>query len=97
MSDEYFFRKYDNYENQTMKEFILKHSSTRKELEETISYLIQHREMLRDVELERLEAESEKLLRKLREIDTEIILEEIQCFKEILSLQKKLIEENDRS
>lgn len=96
MTDEEFIRKYEANENQTTEDFIRKHSATQKELEEIISYLIQHREMMRDVELERLEAESKTLLDKLKKIEAEKMTEEIKCFKNVLALQKRLLEENDK-
>lgn len=96
MTDEEFIEKYEANENQTTEELIRQHSSTKKELEEIISYLIQHREMMRDVELERLQAETEALLDKLKKIEAEKMMEEIKCFKEILALQKRLMEENDK-
>ena len=51
MTDEEFIKKYEASENQTTEDFIRKHSATQKELEEIISYLIQHREMMKDVEI----------------------------------------------
>ena len=50
MSDEEFFKKYEAYENETTEDFINKYSATKRELQDTIAYLIQHREMIRDVE-----------------------------------------------
>ena len=72
----------------------LRGSTTRQELNDIISYLIAHRESLKAVELARLETESERLLKALRRIDAQKLIEEIHCFKEILTLHKVLIEEN---
>ncbi|MDA2934584.1 hypothetical protein MYX82_09610 [Acidobacteria bacterium AH-259-D05] len=94
LTDEEFFKKYENYENETTEDFITRYSSTENELKETIDYLILHREMIRDVELDRLEQESQKLIEKLQDIDREKLLEEIKCFKDILALQKRLIQKN---
>jgi len=85
-----FVKRFEAFEKQSAEEFILRYGSTRKELKETIAFLIRHREMLRDTELERLEAESNKLLKIVRNLEVEMMLEEIRCFKEILSLQKKI-------
>ncbi|MDA2933473.1 hypothetical protein MYX82_03930 [Acidobacteria bacterium AH-259-D05] len=95
-SNEDFFKKYEAYENETTEDFIRRYSSTENELKETIDYLIQHREMIRDVELDRLEEESEKLIEKLHDIDRQKLLEEIKCFKDILALQKRLLQKNDK-
>ena len=64
------------------------------ELREIISYLIQNREMLRDRELERLQAEADGLLNKLRKNQQDRLLESIACFKDILALQKALLSQN---
>ncbi len=96
-SNEEFFKKYEAYENESTEDFIRRYSSTESELRETIAYLIQHREMIRDVELDRLEIESQKLIEKLEEINRQKLLEEIKCFKDILALQKRLIQNNDQS
>jgi len=82
MSDEEFFRKYKTYEDEALRE--------------TIAYLIEHRQKLRDKELVRLEKEADTLLKKLERIEQEQIVEEIKCFKEILSLQKRLIENGEQ-
>ncbi len=91
-----FTKKYKSYENENTEDFLKRYSSTEAELKATIEYLIIHRQLMRDVEIERLEAESETLLRKIKEIDVEKMIEEIKCFKEILALQKKLLEKNDK-
>ena len=49
---------------------------------------------MRDVELEKLEVQAQEVLDKLKELELEKMLEEIQCFKEILSLQKRLLKAN---
>lgn len=76
--------------------FLKKFCSTEREVTETIEYLIHHRELMRDVELEELENQAQKLIKKLKETKQKIILEEIECFKEILSLQKQLLQKNDK-
>ncbi len=89
-------KNYEAYENETTEDFIKRYSSAKDELKETIDYLILHREMIRDVELDRLEEESQKLIEKLHDIDREKLLEEIKCFKDILALQKRLIENKEK-
>ena len=91
-----FLKKYEARQNETLEDFIKRYSSTDVELKDIIAYLIQHREMMRDVELERLEVESEHLMEQLYDNRTEQLLEEITCFKDILALQKKLMQENDK-
>lgn len=96
MSDEEFIRKYESFENQTAEDFLRQHGRTEEELRETISYLIQHREMMRDIELQKLEEESKKVIERLRDISKEKLIEEIRCFKEVLALQRRVIEENGK-
>ena len=72
LTDE-FFKKYENYEKETTEDFIKKHSSTEDALIEGNNRLtyIQHGEMIRDIELDRLEKESEELIETLHDIDRE--------------------------
>lgn len=95
MADEEFFRKYATYEKESAEDFIKRHDSTERELRDTIAYLIRHREMMRDVELKKLETEAEKLIEKLKDTKRKELLEEIECFKEILALHKRLIRKDD--
>ena len=62
------------------------------ELREMIEFLIAHRKQLRDEELERLERESQHLIRSLADINRQKMLAEIRCFKEILALQTQGIQ-----
>lgn len=96
LSDDNFIKKYEAYEKESIEDFIRKYSSTERELRETISYLIRHREMMRDVEIKKLESEAQSLLDRLKETNLKKLVEEIQCFKDIFSLHKRLIEENDK-
>lgn len=52
--------------------------------------------MLKEVELQRLEIEAQKLLDRLKDIDREKLVEEIMCFKDILALQKQLLCKNEK-
>ena len=82
--------------DQTDEDFIKRYSSTENELRETIAYLIHHRQLLRDVELEQLQAEAENWVEKLKETKVQILLEELECFKEVLALHKRLLQKNDK-
>lgn len=86
---------YEAFENESTEDFIQRHA-THNDITDLISYLILHRELLRDSELEHLEEEAEKISKKLEDNTRARMLEEIACFKEILALQKKLIEEDDK-
>ena len=96
LSDDEFIKKYEAYEKESVEDFIKRSSSTEKELRDTIEYLIRHREMMRDVEIKKLESEAQRLLDKLKETNLKKLVEEIECFKDVLSLHKRLIEENDK-
>jgi len=60
--DDEFFKKYEDFEKESVEDFIKRYSSTEKELRETIAYLIRHKEMMRDVEIKKLESEAQSLL-----------------------------------
>ena len=85
----------DRDTNDTLEEFIARHSASDAELRDTIAFLIQRRELLRDCEIEQLEAESEALIEKLADTKRCILLAELECFREVLSLHKRLLSEND--
>ena len=74
---------------------ITRYSRTNTELKDTITYLILHRVQLRDEQICRLETESQRLKDKLNDIDRKKLLKEIECFKEILALQKQMLQQND--
>ena len=65
-------------------------SRSKAELRETIEFLIRHRGLVRDIEFQKLESESQKLLKRLREIDHEKLSEELKCFQDVLGLQRNL-------
>jgi hypothetical protein len=94
MSDEEFFKLYDAYDRPSAQDVIDKIYGSEDELSEIVEYLIRHRELLKNCNLETLEAEAEELLKKLRENQIKRLLEGIACFKEILELQKRLAPEN---
>ena len=91
-----FFNSRRGFNNETAEEFLRQFGNTQRELREAIAYLIEHREMIRDAELERLEQEARKLIEELKNIDQQKLVEEIECFKDILALQKRLIQNNGK-
>ena len=86
-----FLKTYDAYNDETTDDIIRRYSRTESEFRETIDHLIRRREMLRDAELEKLEAESDRLITALEELDREKLLEELRCFKEVLELHRRLV------
>lgn len=88
-----FIKLYDLNDNESIYDnsFLNRFSKTEAELKETIEYLISHRLMIKETELESLEHKAKSLLKKIKEIETEKLIEEINCFKNVLLLQKKLI------
>jgi|GEM_PF-6645051 len=62
------------------------------ELHETIEFLIQHRQLLRDEEIERLHAEARTLRSRVEELDRRALVEELECFKDVLALHRRLAE-----
>ena len=97
MDDKEFFEQYRAHQNESIDDYIARHSATTTELRDTISFLIHHREMIRDVELEVLEGETSKLLDRLTELKRQILVEELTCFKDVLAFHKQLIRDNDQS
>lgn len=68
--------------------------STQAELRDVIGSLIRRRETMRDRELQHLKGESEALIAKLAANKNHMLLAELTCFKDILALQQKLIEDH---
>ncbi len=95
LTDEDFFKKYGAFENQSAEEFLAKFNSSKAELRELIDHLIQHRQLLRDAEIECLEREAQRLVERLKENKVAILVEEIDCLKDILALQKERSRSND--
>lgn len=91
-----FFQKYDAHEKETVDDIIKRYSSTESELHHTVSSLMDSRYQRRDCELESLEEKSKKLLKQLQGIHIQRMLEELQCFKDVLALQKRLLKEINR-
>ena len=65
--------------------------ATSEELRELVTSLIEHRERVRDDELGRLERESDALLNDLDQLDRKRLVAELRCFKEVVSLHRRLI------
>ena len=85
-----FFHKYETFERETVDDIIKRYSSTESERHHTISSLIDTRYKQRDFELESLEVKSKKILKQLQGIHIQRMLEELQCFKDVIALQKRL-------
>ena len=87
-------RSYDPDIEETIDEFLARQTGNGETLRDAISFLIHRRELLRDSEIEMLEAQSQALAQKLAEKRNRILIEELDCFREILRLHKRLVTEN---
>lgn len=87
-----FAELYEHYDSLTTDELVDRYSATPQELSETITHLIAHRQAVRDMELEELAAREHELLRELRAVEVKRLLAELHCFKEIIALQKRLLD-----
>ncbi len=102
MTDEEFYRMYEAHmdEGEMKKDFLDVEKSLPvamgRDLQKIIDHFIELRQSLKDSELKKLEAKTEILLKKIKEIHYERLFEEIKCFKDIKYLHKKLIEKNDQ-
>lgn len=83
-------KEYSETEEST-DEYIARCSSSEEELRETIAFLMHHTELLKDMEIEQLEAQTDELISEVADKRCEILLTELRCFKEILSLHKRFI------
>lgn len=70
--------------------------ATQAELRDIISYLILRREAIRDDALREIREETEALIAKIAANRNRMLLEELTCFKDILSLQERLINDNGK-
>ena len=95
MDDDEFVRMYEAYERESIEEFIEHGSATQAELQDAISFLIHRRELLRDCAIEELEHESEQLIEKLADTKRRLLLEELECFRDILRLHRQLISDDE--
>ena len=80
---------------ETVDDYIKRHATSVEELRTAIEFLIRRRELLRDCEIELLEHESIHLEDALRSKRQQILLEELECFKEVLAIHKRLLERAD--
>ena len=87
-------RGFEFREKRGIDEF-LKLARSEAELRELVADLIKYRERLKESALDELEQEAERLLSRLMETERRILVEEIECFKDILRLQKRLIENDN--
>jgi hypothetical protein len=90
-SDDEFYRRYEAYDREALEEY-LRQSRSEAELRDLLTFLIDHRQLMRESELTRLREESEQLVERLHETSHRKLLAEIECFKDILALQKRLLE-----
>jgi hypothetical protein len=97
VSDDDFYKKYEACERRAAEEFLREQAATGQELRDLISSLIAHRQALGAAELDRLEAESRDLLARLQRVETEKVVEELRCFKDVLTLHRQLVEDTDRA
>jgi len=91
-----FIEKYEAFENQTIDELVQTHRASKPELKDLIDGLILNRELLKDCEIECLQHQADKLLEKLKQNELAQLKETIECFKDVLALHKRLVE-NERS
>lgn len=82
-------------EGHDLTDFLHRLTSSESELREIIPFLIQNREHQRDITLQHLQAEADKLLSRLKDNQSERLLECISCFKDIVGLHRQLFEQND--
>ncbi len=80
----------ENFRNDDIDAF-LRLAKTQDELRDLISFLIEHRERLKEAAMRELEAETDKLIHRLHELQHEELREELSCFKDTLALQRRLL------
>ncbi len=81
---------------ETPGEYLARHVSNQVDLKNAITFLIHRRELLRDCEIEMLELHCAKLIEQIADTKHKIVLEELECFKEVITLHKRLLQ-NDKS
>lgn len=91
--DDEFLARYEAYERAALDEY-LRHAKSEEELRELIASLIERRSLLRDFEVAKLREEASSLLDKLHENCHRKLVEELGAFKDVLALQKRLLELN---
>jgi predicted RNase H-like nuclease (RuvC/YqgF family) len=67
------------------------------ETKETLEHLVACRQALQDLKIDRLKAEAAMLTKQLERIRTACAIEEVSCFRDIQTLQKRLNQHHDHS
>ena len=80
----------DREREETTEEFIARFGENQADLRNAIAFLIHRRELLRDCEIEILEQHCDKLIDQVAKTKQRILLEELDCFKEVLRLHRRL-------
>lgn len=80
---------------QSNEEFLAQFSENQADLKNAIAFLIHRRELLRDCEIEVLQHHCDKLIEQLADTKHRILLEELSCFKEVLTLHQRLLENDE--
>ena len=83
---------FDPDTEETPDEFLVRNMSSQADLRNAVAALIRRRELLRDCEIELLEHHCDKLIEQIADTKQKILLEELDCFKEVIRLHKRLIE-----
>lgn len=94
--DEKFVRRYESFERDAVEAFLLNLDRSGQELRNGIEHLIREREKLRDEEIASLEAASAKVMKELAGFNQRKLLEELTCFRDVLALQRRLLERNGK-
>jgi hypothetical protein len=89
-------KAYRKYLDGTLNELLARHAASAEEACELINRLIQHRERLREQELERLRLEEAMLLSRLEHVRHAALVSELACFKDVLKLHRKLVKHGKR-
>ena len=87
---------FDPDTEETTDEYLARNVSSQADLRSAIAFLIRRRELLRDCEIEVLEHHCDKLIEQIADTKHKILLEELSCFREMIRLHKRLLE-NDES
>lgn len=96
MTDEGFSRRYEAFEREGIEAFLVRFSATSGELRQAIEYLIRERERLRDEELALLEREAGRLAQALQGVDQAKLLKELECFRDVVALHRRMLEKHDK-
>ena len=92
LTDKEFYQRYDAFDRAAVEELL---NAASGDVRNAIDYLVEHRTRIRDSEIARLEKESSQLLGRVQSLDREKLVEELRCFKDVLSLYRDFGEGND--